>query len=252
MKQKPKILIWDIETTPILAYVWTHWDANVLSTIDDSYFLSVAYKWLGDREVTFLRKGMPKGNDKTLVKTVWKLLDEADYVIAHNGDRFDQKKANTRFLKYKLGPPSPYVQIDTLKEAKRHFALASNKLNEIARFLDIGMKTQHAGISLWLGCMDNDETSWSIMKEYNTHDVELLEEVWEELAPWTGQPGVAGPRVNMQQWTGPDTCTKLGCGSTNLVKRGFARTKAQEYQTYQCKDCGGYSRALLRDDGTLR
>ena len=250
---EPRILVWDIENSPIEAYVWDHWDTNILHTINDSYLLCVAFNWLGSGEPTqWFRKALPKGNDKALVKHIWELLDEADYVIAHNGDAFDQKKANTRFLKYGLGPPSPYVQIDTLKEARRHFKLASNKLDEIARFLDIGRKTPHAGIRLWLGCMGNDEAAWAKMKEYNIQDVDLLIEVFEPLRPWMGHPGVASARVNEQQWSGVGTCTKLGCGSTNLIKRGNYRTKANVYKSYQCKDCGGYSRALLDDDGRLR
>jgi hypothetical protein len=249
---EPKVLIWDVETTPILAYVWGYYDQNVLHVVEDSYFLSVAYKWLGDKDVTFLRKALPKGNDKTLIKEVWHLLDEADIVVAHNGDKFDQKKANTRFLKHRLGLPTPYVQIDTLKEYRRHFNMASYKLNEIARFLELGGKVQHAGITLWFGCMDNDEASWSVMKEYNVHDVELLEDVWLELRPYTGHPGVASPPANMQQWTGAKTCTKIGCGSDRIHKRGVKRTKANAFQVYQCNQCGGYSRALLADNGSLR
>src|SRR5210317_96459 len=139
MTSNPRILVWDIENAPIEAYVWDHYDTNVLHTIEDSYLLCAAYRWYGEDEPTqWVRKALPKGNDKALVKEIWHLLDEADYVVAHNGDRFDQKKANARFLKWGLEPPSPYVQIDTLKEAKRHFKLASNKLDEIARFLGVG------------------------------------------------------------------------------------------------------------------
>jgi len=249
---QPRILVWDLENAPIEAYVWDHWDTNVLHTIEDSYLLCVAYQWLGTGETLWIRKAKGKANDRELVLQIWSLLDEADYVIAHNGDAFDQKKANTRFLKWGLGPPSPYVQIDTLKELRRHFKLASNKLDEAARFLDIGRKTAHAGIRLWLGCMANDEASWSKMEEYNIQDVDLLVDVLEPLRPWIGHPGVAGARVNGQQWTGVGTCTKLGCGSSDLIRRGSYRTKANVYQSYQCKVCGGYSRALLDDNGVLR
>ena len=250
----PKILVWDVETAPIEAYVWGYYQTNVVHVIEDSYLMSEAHMWLGEDNdrVQYTRKALGKGNDKSLATHIWHLLDNADYVIAHNGDRFDQKVANTRFLKHGLGPPAPYVQIDTLKEAKRHFRLSSNKLNEIARFLEKGMKTPHAGIGLWLGCMANDEESWAKMREYNMHDVELLADVWADLAPWAGHPGVASAASNMQQWTGLDTCTKLGCGSSDLVKRGHQRTKANVFQTYQCKTCGGYSRALLKDDGRMR
>ena len=100
--------------------------------------------------------------------------------------------------------------------------------------------------------MGNDEAAWAKMKEYNKMDVDLLVEVWEKLQAWSGHPGVAAAAVNQQQWSGVWACTKLGCGSDELIRRGKHRTKANVYQTYQCKACGGYSRALLVDDGTLR
>ena len=252
MTSEPRILIWDIETAPILGYVWGNYDQNVLHTVEDGYFLSVAYKWYGDKDVTFQRKSHRKGDDSALIWKTWKLLDEADIVVAHNGDRFDQKMANTRFLAYGYDLPSPYIQVDTLKEAKRHFRLAANSLKEIGRFLGYGGKVQHTGISLWLGCMNNDKASWDLMEEYNVRDVELLEQVWLAFRPYTGHPGVASPAGNMQQWTGLNTCTKIGCGSDDIHKRGVRRTKANAFQTYQCNECSGYSRALLADDGRLR
>ncbi len=252
MNSKPKVLIYDVESAPILGYVWKHYEANVLRTIEDGYLLSVAYKWYGDKDVTFTRKAARKGDDKALIKEIWRLFDEADIVVAHNGDKFDQKMANTRFLHYGLGLPSPYSQVDTLKEARRHFRLAANSLNEIGRFLQLGAKVQHTGIDLWMRCMDNDAEAWAVMEAYNIQDVNLLEKVWLAFRPYTGHPGVASPATNMQQWSGLNTCTKIGCGSTNIHKRGVKRTKANAFQVYQCNTCGGYSRALLADDGRLR
>jgi DNA polymerase III epsilon subunit-like protein len=80
--------------------------------------LSWSFKWLDGKHIT---KGLcdyktfkkDKTNDKELVTELWELFNEADILIAHNGDRFDRRKSNTRFLKHHLTPPQPYQTIDT-------------------------------------------------------------------------------------------------------------------------------------------
>jgi transposase-like protein len=37
------------------------------------------------------------------------------------------------------------------------------------------------------------------------------------------------------------------CGSTRLERRGYYRTKVRQYQRYQCKDCGSWSRTDTQD-----
>jgi len=242
---EPRILFIDIETAPTLAWVWDLWNTNAIAVEEDWYLLCFAYKWRHYDQVEWFRKQANKGKDRELVKAAHELLDSADIVVAHNGDKFDIKRLNARFLKYGLGPVSPFVSIDTLKEARKHFKLDSNRLNEIARYLEIGEKAPNMGFHTWRGCMNNDPEAWAIMREYNIKDIELLEEVYERL-----QPYMSAPHFNMQQWTGTYTCTQ--CGHDKVQQRGSYRTKAGVYKAYQCKRCGKYSRALLSDDGRLR
>ena len=53
------------------------------------------------------------GQNKTQLDSYIELIDKADIVIAHNGDKFDLRKLNTRFLFHELGTPSSYQSIDT-------------------------------------------------------------------------------------------------------------------------------------------
>lgn len=86
----PRILLFDLETAPNLAYVWGHYDQNVIEHVQESYILSVAYKWLGEDKVYV--KALPdykgykpeKECDRELCKDLWKLFDEADIAIGHN------------------------------------------------------------------------------------------------------------------------------------------------------------------------
>ena len=241
----PRILLYDLETSPILGYVWTLWKTNVIEVVEDWYLLSAAWQWYGEDQIHFARKAKGYANDQALTKKIWQLFDEADIVVAQNGDRFDQPKAWAKFIQYDLGPPSFYQEIDTLKMARKH-GFTSKSLDNLAKRLGIGKKLPHQGKNTWIGCIANDEESWQIMEEYNRHDVWLLDQVWKKLAPYSDV------KPNMQQWTGVYTCVNPRCGSGNLQRRGVYRTHAQTYQRYQCNDCKKYGRALLADDGRLR
>ena len=127
----PKILIFDIETTPMPVWVWDFGKQYVPHTniVKDKsgnqkfwYVLSWAAKWLYDENIlsdVLTPEGAVARDDKRILDSVWKLIDEADIVIAHNGDRFDIRKLNARFILNDMNPPSPYKSIDTLKIARR-------------------------------------------------------------------------------------------------------------------------------------
>ncbi len=236
---KPRILFYDIETMAALVYTWSNYKTNVIATEQDWYMLSVAWKWGGTNKVHFARKSKKKGDDRSLVKTVWTLLDEADIVVAHNGDSFDQRKCNARFIELGMPPPSPYQTIDTKKVASRAAYNYSNKLDELARRLDLGRKLDTLGFGTWLGCAAEDPKSWELMKRYNIHDVILLEKVYDALLPWVDS-------VNMAHWAeGVLACRR--CGSKNVQKRGIVRTNASSFQAFACNVCGGWSRAPRAD-----
>lgn len=234
---KTKILLLDIETAPSLGWVWEKYDTNVIDFKSDWYILSYGYKWLGENKVhvvglvDFPGYDKDRENDKKLMNTLWELLDEADVVIAHNGDKFDLKKINTRFLTHGLRPPTPYKTVDTLKIARSNFAFDSNKLDDLGRYLGVGRKIPNTGFHLWKGCMVGDREAWRQMKQYNGHDVELLEKVYNIVYPWDKKH----PAVNMGE---RDTCPK--CGSRDVQRRGFNFTILSKAQRYQCQNCYGW------------
>lgn len=246
----PRILVYDIETAPALAWMWSAYKANIVAMEQDWYMLSVAFKWLGEDETHFFSIAQDpeftpdSDEDYFVVARLHKLFDQADILIAHNGDRFDQRKANARFLSHGLGPPSPYQTIDTKKEAARYFANYSNSLKELTRLLDLERKQETTGFSLWRSCMAGDPAAWEKMEEYNRQDVKALEALYLKLRPFIGTPGKQA-HPNLGHWNkGRPTCPK--CGSERVQKRGIHRTIVSEFQTIQCKDCKGYSRSRIR------
>jgi DNA polymerase elongation subunit (family B) len=237
MSKKLKILIYDIETEPHVGYCWGKWEQNILSFQTYGGLLSVAYKWLGEKEVHCIaRPDFKDKTDKSLVKALHNLFDQADIVIAHNGDAFDQKMSNVRFINAGLTPPKPYVSIDTKKVAKKYFRFVSNSLNDLGKFLGLGTKTSHTGFQMWLDCMAGKKEAWKLMIKYNKQDVVLLEKVYLKLLPWIdNHPNVAA------EFTQIHTCPK--CGSNKLKSCGIRRTKTASYRNYRCLSCFGYTKS---------
>lgn len=230
-----KILLFDIETAPNLGYVWGKWEQDVIDFEKGWYMLCFAYKWLGEKKVTthalpdYSNWKKDKEDDYALVKELWRLLDEADIVVAHNGRSFDIKKSNARFLVHRLGPPSPYKVYDTLTEARKIASNNSNKLDDLGAVWSLGRKLPHTGKHLWFGCMKGDPKSWATMRAYNAQDVALLEKVYLLLRPWGTHPNVNTFSGRLQ------ACPT--CGSTHMIKRGFNRNRTSEAIRYQCLSC---------------
>lgn len=242
-KNKLKTLLFDIETRPNLGYTWEKYETNVLAFEKQWSMISFSYKWLGDPKTyvyalpDFPLYSKDTESDKELVKKLWELLDEADIVVAHNGNKFDIKKANSRFIVHGMNPPSPYKTVDTLLLARKYFGFNSNRLNDLGTTLGLGSKTETGGFKLWIGCMSGDSRSWSKMKRYNKNDVILLEKVYLKLRPWQ----VNHPNVGILH----DGETCHACGSTKIQKRGYNYTKQNKYQRYVCTDCGSWSQGKL-------
>jgi hypothetical protein len=210
--------------------------------------LSFAWKWLGEKRTHVLAlddfpgyKRDPE-NDKKLVKELHRLFDEADVTIGHNGDQFDRRKANARFVANGLLPPSPYRTVDTLKVARRHFMFSSNKLDDLGQVLGVGRKAATGGWRTWRGCMAGDPAAWATMKKYNRQDVDLLEQVYLRLLPWMEN------HPNMALLSGrPDACPKCGAAGQMVSRGTLLRARSMVYARYQCRACGGYSQDRISD-----
>lgn len=237
-KDGPRILLYDIETAPILANVWRIWETNVgLNQIQrDWSILSWSAKWYSDSQVMYmdLRKQKNIENDKEILKPLWKLLDQADIVVTQNGVSFDDKKVNARFIKHGMQPPSSYKQVDTYRIAKKKFGFTSNKLEYLAKFLNVEHRKltvrKFDGFELWKECMAGNPAAWREMEKYNTLDVRVLEEVYRRLSPWDS-------KINYGLYYDTPT-NKCVCGSTTFVRNGYNYTPTGRYQRYKCTSCG--------------
>lgn len=237
----PRVLLWDLESSPNLAYVWGRWEQNALAFEHEWHLLSIAWKFLDEKQThvlglcDFPEYEIDPENDYNLAAKAHELFSEADIVIAHNGIAFDTKKAQARMIFHGFDPPTPFKEVDTLKIARRHFAFTSNRLGDLCDVLGIGRKLETGGFQTWLGCLQGDQKAWAKMKRYNRHDVVILEQLYLKLRPWaTRTPNLASIGDN------PSVCPK--CGSdAGMIARGYASTAVSRRKNYQCKGCGGYS-----------
>lgn len=233
MNIKHKILFLDIETAPNLGYTWGKWEQNVIEFKEDWHLLSFSVKWLGDKNAVVY--GLPdfagytkdRRNDKKLCQKMWEYFDEAEVIVAHNGNSFDIKKANARFIIHGFKPPTPYKTIDTKLVAKRYFKFDSNSLNDLARQLGLGAKLKTGGFDLWLECMAGVRSSWKKMCDYNKQDVVLLEKVYLKLRDWMTNH----PNHNLMHGTVNHCPT---CGTSNVQRRGFSLSLVGKKQRFQC------------------
>jgi len=238
---KPRVLVLDIETAPMLANIWRMWEEvrNLDALVGDWYIMSFAAKWLGDNKgVAYALCDSPdytpgSEDDGYLLAQLWALLDNTDYVITHNGDNFDIKRINTRFLEHGMRPVRPYKSIDTLKIAKRCFSFTSNKLEYIAQRLLGKGKAYNSGLPMWQACIRGEPEAWKMMIEYNKRDVEILEQVYHALRAWDQLHPSFAVHTNKEVLS----CTV--CGSDNVRPTGkTVKTASQAYLGYECDDCG--------------
>lgn len=241
----PKILLFDIETSPMEFYGWRTGKQYVSENniIENSAILTWSGKWLMDDEIFTHQVSVPEAvnrEDMSVVRELHKIFDDADILIAHNCDRFDKTKANTRFIMNGFSPPSSYQTVDTLKVARKNFNFPSNKLDYLSKLL-IGDEKLDTSFSLWKRCVTGDKSALDEMLEYNKHDVEILEEVYLELRPWIK----SHPNLGLYYDDLQERCPN--CGGANLIEKGHYYTAAGRYQSKRCEDCGAYGRDRCHD-----
>lgn len=247
-KEGPRILIFDIETSPELGYVWGRFKQFLapVQVKQRSFMLTWSAKWLGEEEVVDdaipnhrpmawrdcigaggVRGDYKEEDDKEIVASMWRLLDSADVVVAHNGLRFDLPYLNSRFAYHNFGMPSPFKVVDTCKIAKKYFRFPANSLKELGVYLGIEVPKLDTDFQLWVDCMEGKKEAWEYMVEYNRYDVKLLEEVYLRLRSYDKSA------PNLALYFDDDILRDPVTGSTEVVEDGFAYTAQSKFQSYK-------------------
>lgn len=242
---KSRILVWDIETSPLITYAWGIWEANAIEIIEDKQVLSVAWQWVGENKVHVVGQDDLAGyipgvnNDSAIIQLIWELLEEADAEVAHNGDAFDVKIVNSRMMIHGLKPYSSVKQIDTKKIAKRVAGFTSNRLKDLARDLNVSQKGDPGGFATWKGCLAGDKKAWKQMKKYNKQDIPPLMDLYLKFRAWDN----SGFNLNVAEGR-PEACPKCAGEKINAGMK-YRATNTNLYQYFKCLDCGASIKSRL-------
>lgn len=239
---EPRVLIFDIETFPMLVHVWQLGEqrVNLNQIVKDWSVAAWAAKWLGEPASKTIYRDTSCNKDvrydRNILDQLWKLLDEADIVITQNGKKFDSRKLNARFLEYGMKQPSPYEHLDTYKIADQAAEFTSHKLEYLTAKLNVKYKKlshkQFPGLSLWDECLKGNRKAWAEMRRYNIHDVLSTEELYTKLRAWIPK---SAPNVHNEG------CKVCGMSMTKYGKRVM---KGKMYQRLNCVSCGAWDRVL--------
>ena len=200
-----KVLIYDIETSYNIGKFWRagyNLNINPGDIIHERAIICISYKWLGEEQVYNLTWDKNQC-DKFLIEQFVEVLNEADLIVAHNGDNFDLKWLKTRALFHRLPMLPNYKQFDTLKLAKAKLYLNSNRLDYISKFLGFEGKIQTTP-DLWNKVVIlNDRKALEPMLEYCDEDVRQLEKVYNELQYLDNPRFHAGVLDNQVKYSSP-------------------------------------------------
>jgi len=240
--QMPNILIFDIETSLMEVYVWGLYKQfishnNIIKDNKGNYktwfMLSYAAKWLYDDNIIsdiVTPEEAINRDDKRILKSIWKLLERADIVIAHNGDRFDLRKINARFVSNDILPPTSFRTIDTFKVTRREFAFESFKQDFLTKKFKLQEKKATGGIDLWIEVQKGNQEAIDKMLDYNIHDVKGLEDMYLKIRPYIKN------HPNLGVLLDEDVCPN--CASPNLLETDSEYfTSANRFPVLRCGDC---------------
>lgn len=237
MATKRKRLYFDIETSPNIGFFWqSGYKLNIgyQNILKERSIICICYKWEGDKEVHGLTWDK-KQDDKKMLQDFIKIVDSADELVGHNGDKFDLAWIRTRCLFHGIQMFPNYVTIDTLKVARSKFKFNSNRLNYIADFLGIGQKIK-TDFDLWKDiALKNDQKAMDKMVKYCKMDVVLLEKVHQHLSTHMAHKTHYGVRFGEDRGSCPN------CGSDELIKHA-SRVLASGTKkiVYRCNTCNHY------------
>ena len=220
-----KILVYDIETTDFKA--------------NFGHMLMWAGKFVGEDQIYSMRiDENPDYNtgartmidDKRIVLGIRDLLESADAIVHHYGDRFDLPFVNTRCLEWGELPPAATSKIDTWRVARQNLAMTSNRLGVLAE--SFGGDNQKGGLSKnqWKLAHHGDKEVLDAMMEYCIQDVRATEAIYLAMRPLIWNHPV--------MHTGNDEILCPACGSEKTHGNGTRRTKHQLIYRQRCTKCG--------------
>lgn len=233
----PKILFFDIETSPVLAWIWKT-GSKICVTHEQvkrgmkSDIICICWKWNSEKTVHALDWGINKQDSTKMIDEFTNEIEKADIAIAHNGDKFDVRHINTQRLLHNQKPIAWPTTEDTLSQFRKYFYFPSYKLDFIGKTLTNTGKDKMV-FQDWIDVVEHKNSKvLKKMVKYCKNDVILLEKIFNRASIFFK------PKTNMGliKGTGRFACPR--CGSNRVQSNGLRRTLAKTYQRLRCHSCG--------------
>lgn len=260
----PKVLVYDIETSQMNVKTFRTGEQRIRGDQiqEDWYVLSWTAKWLFKKD-TFGSIVNPseakRRNDKRVVREFHNVLKQADFVITYNGDRFDIKRMNWRFMVHKMRPVQHYKSIDLFREIKKVADPSSLSLDFIAKQLGYGGKLE-TNKGLWDDCEAGKKEALDYMYTYNSMDIWKTEDVYAHVRPYMQNHPSFAAWMNMYQDLGKSEhrCPRCVSGiiSEEKFELKYITPAGYMYKIASCPKCGCMVRKTgrrgIRQDARVR
>ncbi len=249
-KADVSILFFDIETTPLLGWLWRCGEQHVrhsqLKAPYDKYrIITIGYCWNDGLPAKTINWGWHKQDTASVIEKFDKIIKQADIAIGKNSDRFDVKHINTqRFLAGLPALPEWATRTDDVeKQLRKHFIFPSYGLDYVSSQLGLGGKRKME-MQDWTDIVEKkDKKKLAKMDDYCAKDVEDTRALWNMIKAHVT------PKFNMATFLDDQVCKN--CGSSSIVKDGTTYSGRTRYQKFRCNSHGGYAgRATFKKDGS--
>lgn len=242
---KPKILFYDIETSPLAAWVWRPGKQVVrhgqLMKGHSRYgIICITYCFDDGKPAKVIDWGFKEQSTAHVVREFDAVVRKynPDVIIGKNSDRFDNKHLNSvRMYEGLAAFPEFMERTDDLeKQMRKYFYLPSYALDYFSAELGLGGKIKME-FNDWIKIVTKDkkdgEKALKKMCRYGKKDIVDTRALWNYCSAHFK------PKLNAATLLGELACTN--CGSRDICKNGTRTLGKTLYQQFHCKEHGGYA-----------
>jgi hypothetical protein len=255
-KDDPRILLFDIETTPALFAGYRLGKSHITydQIVKRPQVLCISWAW-GDGKVQHASLDMKKFDwykkdddaDLELIKKFTAEARKATVVVGHNGRFFDVSFLRSRIVKYQIEDFNPTLIDDTYLSSKP-IGFISHKLDDLGDYFGYGGKAEHGkGLEWWIEVIRGNKSILNKMMHYCDVDVIKLRKIYKHLKPYVKSS------LNLAVfYERPDACPSCGQSSRPLIIRKYITTDAGKYPQLQCPVCTSYVPITKGKNGLVR
>lgn len=176
LKSPPSVLYFDIETALVKTTVfnsgrqWVRWQ----DVESDPFVLCWAAVWMnkGTKIISdcITPEKVIQQDDSEVLRGLYELMKQADYIVGHNMRPYDWKMVSGRFFTLGWDAPLDSAIVDTLSLSRKRFRVLSHSLESWLQRKGYGGKTPMERKD-WQECIRGDEKALDKMHRYCRKDV---------------------------------------------------------------------------------